>query len=216
METSTPFVHQNFGPSPPPSPVMTRRDVAANGVTMPTPAVNLNNGVAGGMTGGRRNHSPVGSAMSQHMLASLIEPEKKDSIDVIERMERDYQITLAKLTLTANLQAVEVRVTTTSSDPRAKFLAGDLAKLWKSHLSKMAEFIVKGRVAFEKVWTWDNEAKVNKIASLQELPYRQTEMRLDDGKFNGIRLTGKPKDGGSEKEQKLDIPAQNSWWLAMD
>jgi hypothetical protein len=183
---------------------------------MPTPAVNLANGVAGGVAGGSgvRNR-PVGSAISQYILASLIEPEKKDAIDVIERMERDYQITLAKLTLMANLQAVEVRVTTTSSDARAKFLAGDLVKLWKSNLPKMAEFIVKGRVAFEKVWAWDNEAKVNKIASLQELPYRQTEMLLDDGKFNGIQLKGKGKEG-EEKEQKLDIPAQNSWWLAMD
>jgi hypothetical protein len=156
---------------------------------------------------------PVRSAISRHALASLIQPEAKDAAALADMMDNDYQITLAKQTIYANIAAVEVVVKATGNDPRAALLAAHYQGLWKTHLAEMVDLFSKGRVAFERVWDYNREANLHFDRKLESLPFAETEMKIEKetGAFDGIELSY-----GKNGKEKLEIPAENSWWLALD
>jgi hypothetical protein len=175
---------------------------------------------AGGQRTVTRRRPPIRGAISDRALATLIQPECKDMGELAQQMNNDYQVTLAKTTLLANIAAVKVEIEPTGDDPRARLLADQLKKLWDTHLPEMVDIISDGRVAFEKLWDYNAAANVSFIRKLQALPYAQTEMKLveNTGDFDGIELSygGDNNKGKGSGAKKLDIPADNSWWLALD
>lgn len=159
-------------------------------------------------------------------LAQLSEPELKHVGDLADRMREDYQVQLAEFVLGANIRTAQVSVTATthSNNPEtanaAELLSEHIQKLWNDTLKPMLQAIGNGRVAFEKVWDWDDDAGLTYLRKLEDLPFNNTEMVLwkkDDadlpspesvGAFKGIKLTGGPED--------VELDAEGSWWLALD
>lgn len=173
-------------------------------VSMPNAKPQSSNG-NGKLAIGRYSRSPEGRVASA-ALAKERKPEERRIDTIAEWMDADYQVRLAKLTLRANIQSVQVSIAAVNADGQADAIAERLQTLWEKSLASMIEAISHGRVAYEKVWTYDGTSYIRK---LDPLPFKATEMILDDdGSFAGIKL----KAAGKE----LTIPVEQSWWLALD
>ena len=147
--------------------------------------------------------------VSKVLYGSKVDEDK--SLDwYTNQMDRDYQVTLARRTLEANIKSIPVSISVTGDD-RAKKLGDRLQELWTATISTMMEGIAKGRVAYEKMWDFDEENNLTYISSLENLPFSMTEMEIEDGVFQGIKLT--PRGGKETKE--VTIPVDKSWWLAL-
>jgi hypothetical protein len=157
----------------------------------------------------KRNGTPNPRGAAS-VLASGIRREDKSIYDIVERMERDYQVKLARLTIAANIFSIDVTVSAESPDPRARALADHLQRLWDATLPQMLNAVPYGRMAFEKVQEYDSANNLNFIECLDPLPYKETSMKLDTetGGFEGIKL----KCG----EESITLDADKSWWLALD
>lgn len=142
-------------------------------------------------------------------LGGSIRAEPREVADLAERMDKDYQVQLARRVLAANIQSVQVNVTASGNDPRIQALADQLQGLWNCSLPSMLPAIAYGRVAFEKIFAYDQTHNLAVVKSLDPLPYRESALTLGtDGAYEGIDLTL----AGS----RVQIPADKSWWLALD
>ena len=169
---------------------------------------------------GKAKPLPSGMSAADLLLSRGRSKEPKEIADLVDRMREDYQVTFAERILTASIKSAQVSVSvdgTNADDPRTDLLANHLMDLWWSTLRTMGDAIAYGRVAYEKEWEHSEAANLHYIRSLEQLPFRQTEMCLTDendpagpGHFDGIEL----KVSGSEGRYK--IQASKSWWLAID
>ena len=149
------------------------------------------------------------------ILGGLRQDESRSLGAMIDAMRRDYQISFADTVLQANLSSVAVTVSTESGDPRATAICESLQSLWDRHLPEMGKAIGDGRVAFQKRPYYCEKSGINTIRRLDALPFRQTEMEIDDdGCFTGIKLTGKAKAFG--ETQSVTLSPDLAWWLALD
>lgn len=148
---------------------------------------------------------------SKKAIAALVKQEKAREVGKLAKsMSEDYQVKFGLTVLQANLQAIPVTVSADSGDSRAQALAEQLSKLWNASLSSMFPAIEYGRVAFEKVFAYDETSHLTTIRKLDPLPFDHTEMVLDKetGDFQGIKINA------GDKSATLDT--WSSWWLALD
>jgi hypothetical protein len=152
--------------------------------------------------------SPAGQ-WSSATLKQLAEPESTDAVQLATRMRLDYQVQLAELVLSANVQSVPVRIDLPEEhDDRTASLAGRLLQLFHDTLPSMLASLAEGRVAFEKVWDYDAGSDLTIIRKLEPLPASHTELKLGSaGEFKGVLLRGSPP---------VVLPPMKSWWLALD
>lgn len=143
-------------------------------------------------------------------MASKVQPECKEQGEIAEQMDRDYQVQLAVKTFAANLQSATVTVEVTEGDEAAQALADSLKELWDQTLPAMLPAIGYGRVAFEKIFEYDAEHQILKVKSLEAIPYKESEMVLDDhGCFAGIKLNPGKKD-------EFCLDAKACFWLGLN
>ena len=134
---------------------------------------------------------------------------------MVDLMRRDYQVSFADTVLQANLASANVTVSSESNDPRCKAICESLQTLWERHLPDMGKAIGDGRVAFQKLWHFDEKSGINTIRKLNALPFRKTRMIVgEDGCFGGIELSGRPKMLG--QTEVITITPEIAWWLALD
>lgn len=152
--------------------------------------------------------------IAKTLLESLKETEPKDLAELAERMRKDYQIQLAELVLSANVKAASFSISVEHSaaageleKQRAQLLADQLLGLWNRNLTKMMDAIGDGRVAFEKVFSYNRAANLHFIRKLQDLPFAHTEMMYESG-FKGIKL--------EVGDKKAELPPEKAWWLSLD
>jgi len=165
---------------------------------------------------GRRQEPgvPQGGGGVDDILATLRKHEPKSMADLAEQMRADYQVKFADWILRANIQSVPVTIATDSPDPRAVAFADAMQDLWYATLNSMCDAIGDGRVAYAKCWQFDAATFLH-APKLTPLPFRATTMQLTaDGEFAGIKLTGRSQGWADEKS--IDIPVEQSWWLAID
>ena len=142
-------------------------------------------------------------------IASHVVAEDSETADLVDAMLTDYQTKLALGVINSNAKQATVTVTADDGGPRAELMAEYLTALYSRKQSAMLECVPYGRVAFEKAW--DYAAGFTFPETLNELPFRNTRMRLtQDGNFDGIEL-----DSASKKNAVILEPAK-SWWLALD
>jgi hypothetical protein len=172
-----------------------------------------------GMPGGSL---PKGS-QSADLLVELVKRENLSIEQVVEQMDRDYQVTLARRVLSANANGVEVTFNVNAPDgwdaatiARLEKLSERIAKLWEDTRKSMMDFIKFGRVAYEKVWDYDKANVLSYIRKLEALPFRNTKMLLHSanstegpaGSFKGVELKA--------KGQEVTFGEKKSWWLAFE
>lgn len=158
---------------------------------------------------------------SKSLTALLAQPEPKDVGELVQEMRKDYQVTLSENTLKAIIKTAQIKIVcdaeSLSENPqdraKADWLRDKLDELWQSRFSDMLTFIAEGRVAFEKVWSYDLQRGLHWLEDLEPLPYCETEMLLRTtgeckGDFAGIRL--------SVNDESIDFDPVKSWWLALD
>lgn len=154
------------------------------------------------------------SVLSREAMSRIAGKEQGDIGQIVEEMDKDYQVKLAKLILSANIQAAASTVTAEATpDGRTARIVKHQQKLWDQTLPVMLQSIAYGRVAFEKCWAYQDG--ITFIESLDDLPFTKTSLKLGkDGQFDGIEL----KESETEESDKksLNIPAPNVWWLALD
>jgi SPP1 gp7 family putative phage head morphogenesis protein len=157
----------------------------------------------------RSSYTAPQGTVSAAALAGLQRRENTRSVAGMAReMSEDYQVKFGKLVLESNIKAVTVSVSAEDGDERAEALADYCAKLWKRSITSACEFLVHGRVAWEKGYRFDERLFLT-VVDLDPLPFDRTEMRLtEDGAYDGVDLAG--------KNGKVPIPAADSWWLACD
>lgn len=131
-------------------------------------------------------------------------PEMKELAKIIPEMRKDYQVTFCEGIIAANVAAVQVTIGT--DDARLTSIAEKYQDLWDATAKSMLDAVAYGRVAYEA--EWHDAGGYQCIDNLCALPFELTEMRLRDGRYNGIRVR--------LKEGHEDIEAVNSWWLALD
>lgn len=155
-----------------------------------------------------RGKSATKQASSDHTKSSQLPklPEPKDLAELVEKMRGDYQVAFCETILAANIAAVTVTIS--SENESAKPLADALQDLWDKTTSKMLDAIAYGRVAFEATWE-KLESGQQCIRKLDDLPFRLSRMKLDEGEFVGIELK-------SQSGWDLLIERCNAWWLAID
>lgn len=149
------------------------------------------------------------ATIASRVIAGEVRNETKGVDRVAGEMRKDYQVRFAELILRANVESIQVNIEVDGTDdPRAEALAEHIRELWGRTLANCYNAIGEGRQAFEKVWDFDPKTGLNIFHKLEPLPYHMTEMMLDDGVFQGVKL----KAGGAEAV----IPADKAWWLAID
>lgn len=154
---------------------------------------------------------PVQGSQTSKVLAASIQKEPDGIAELVRIMEQDYQVQLAKLTISSNVKTAKVMVSAESDDERSQSLADSLTTLWYDSLRAMLDCFAYGRVAFEKVWQWDSESMLDLIWELKPLPYELTSLELDEeGNFAGITLQGKTSS------EPITLDPEYSWWLALD
>jgi len=167
---------------------------------------------------------------SNSFLADMIRDENASLDKIVETMDLDYQVTLAFRVLSSNCNQVEVSFNIEDFDgiteedrERLKVLSGKMSSLFESSRKSMMEFIKYGRVAYEKVWDYDQKSSLSFVKKLEPLPYKQTKMliwkkgesfngeEIPDsmiGTFKGIEL----KSGGDV----VEFMPPKAWWLALN
>lgn len=156
----------------------------------------------------RRAARPHG-ALAKTVLAQLALREPRGIGEMVERMREDYQVVLAESVITSNIRATPVTIAIEGQeDSRSQALVESLQQLWERSLTDMLDAFAYGRVAFEKVFEYQAKTGINTIRKLEALPFKQTEMRLQEGEYQGVKLTA--------KGQTLELSADETWWLALD
>lgn len=184
----------------------------SNGAASLTPSGDRK--IPGGLTPSSRAGAPRSIVSSQRILKGLRKSESKRLIRIIEEMRADHQFAFVERVTEANLSSSQVTVSAEGGDERLDSLAERLQDLWNNSVRSMCEAFALGRVAYESVWQYDESLNLHYIESLEQLPFSQTEMLLDEaGEFSGIELTGKDSRGNQET---ITIEAVDSWWLAVD
>lgn len=156
----------------------------------------------------RRAARPHG-AMAKTVLAQLATREPRGVGEMVERMREDYMVVLSESVITSNIRATPVTIAVEGQeDSRSQALVESLQQLWERSLTDMLDSFAYGRVAFEKVFEYQAKTGINTIRKLEALPFKQTEMQLDEGEYQGVKLTA--------KSQTLELSADETWWLALD
>lgn len=157
----------------------------------------------------RIGRGPSGK-ISSHAFRKDRRPEPKGLDELADRMDEDYQVLLARRVLDARTATIPITFSVEDGDERTERLKELVEELWEKSQQDMSQAFSHGRVAFEKVFAWDN-AGVSYIRKLEALPFDKTKMKLneDSGEFEGIEL--KPKSA-----KPVTIPPEKSWWLALD
>src|SRR5688572_4370338 len=119
----------------------------------------------------------VQGSQTRNALAGLIQKPPEGVADLVDEMDKDYQVKLSDLTLTSGIKQVKVTFNCEESDERATKVKDQVETLYCRKLSAMVKFLKYGRVAFERAWGYDAESNVNTV-DLNELPYRNTKMIL--------------------------------------
>lgn len=152
----------------------------------------------------------VQGSQTRNALAGLVQKPPEGVADLVDEMDKDYQVKLSDLTLTSGVKQVKVTFNCEEGDERATAVKDHAEKLYYRKLSAMLKFLKYGRVAFERAWNY--AAGVN-TCDLNELPYRQTKMILEGGQFSGIELKGK-----DEQKNPVTVNLQRAYafWLGLD
>lgn len=143
-------------------------------------------------------------------LKDNVRKERRGISKLVEEIESDYQFKLGYLTVQALILGVDVSIVGPEGDPRAAALAQNLQSIWDQSLPNAIRSFAYGRAAFEKIFETDPANSLVKLASLDFLPFENTELVLEDaGAFGGIKLTGKGKE-------PITLEPRCSWWFALD
>lgn len=153
----------------------------------------------------------IRGSQTKAALAPHIAGEPEDVSELVASMRTDYAVALAERTFRSTVKQAKVSVTAEGGDARGEVLADQLNDLYWRKLPAMLDCVAYGRVAFEKVWQYNEAAAVNFIDDLNELPYAYTKLRIDQhGRFDGIEL--KPQG----KKHGVNLEPLYAWWLALD
>ncbi len=155
---------------------------------------------------------PVG-VDSSRVKEKLRKKEPRSLADLVEAMRGDYQGHFSEAVLRSNVQAVAVTVSTESRDERDVAYCEKMQDVWERHVVDMCDAIGHGRVAFEQRWAFCEKSGVNYLRRLDALPFRNTKMLVEDGRFCGIKLSG-PES--ITEDNSVTIPPDCAWWLALD
>ena len=152
------------------------------------------------------------ACVPQHaeQLKNSVKKERRGIGKLVEEVESDYQFKLGYLTVQALILGVDVEIVGPEGDPRAAAIAANLQAVWDQSLPSAIRSFAYGRAAFEKIYEADHVNSLTKLASLDFLPFENTELVLGDGgAFGGIKLTGKGKE-------PITLDPRCSWWFALD
>lgn len=141
------------------------------------------------------------AALRRHQIS---EPEGLG--DLVRRMDEDYQVKLANVTLQANAKQAAITITADQDSERAAQVCNLLSKLYWRRLNSMLQCVRYGRVAYEQTW-----GAVDGVSMLEllPLPYHLSKMRLAvNGEFQGIEV--------GEGSGKVLLQPPHCWWLALD
>ena len=162
---------------------------------------------------------PKGS-QSAGALTELIRRENMQLEQIVEQMDRDYQVNLAYRVLSANASQADISFNVEAEGrdeatlQRLESLSERIAELWEKTHKSMMPCIKYGRVAYEKIWDYDEKQNLAFIRKLEELPFRQTKMLInkkdepDPGSFKGIELRA--------KGEEVIFYQAKAWWLAFE
>src|SRR5690242_5175564 len=98
---------------------MAKKTAAAAPPPPPRKRKNPPPGAGGQWTQKAGGRKPIRTSISARALAALIQPECKSIAQMATEMDNDYQVTLAKTTLIANIAAVDLKVEASGDDERA-------------------------------------------------------------------------------------------------
>lgn len=163
---------------------------------------------------------PKGS-QAQSVLVDQIKRENMRIEQIVEQMDLDYQVALAFRVLSANCNQAEITFNVEAPEnadgatvERLETLSKKISELWEQTRKSMMESIKYGRVAYEKIWDYDERRNLSFIRRLDDLPFRKTKLKLhpkdseQPGAFQGIEL----RAGGEE----LIFYESKAWWLAFE
>lgn len=163
-----------------------------------------------GQTNGHAAASPR-SRIGMQALSGKFLPENPRIDELADKMDEDYQISLVRRAIESHVQAIPVTFSVEGdAGERPDAFSAQLASLWEQTLPDCMDAIARGRVAFEKVFDYDDENNLTIIRKFDALPFKSTRMKLDDdGCFAGIEIQ-------DAKAKWQLIPPEKSWWLAIN
>jgi DNA topoisomerase IB len=163
----------------------------------------------------RRSRSAYEMGQPRGGRAALVYAEKhyaepKQLEELTCQIEADEAFLLGFVTLKALVEGSKIVVSNPTDDPRAEALASNLTKRLAEALPNIMKAYGRGRSAFEKVYMWNRSVGIYELDSLAYLEFCDTKIKLAaDGQFDGVDLKVEGKD-------KIEIPANQSWWFAID
>lgn len=149
-------------------------------------------------------------------VSNMIEPtpESKPFGELVDLMNRDYQIKFANYVIAANVAAVQISISVEggTGSPKEAALQEKLQKLWDRTVSAMMPSIGFGRVAFEKSWDYDEKNQLTVIDKLEPMEFEDSRLKLDEEHhYNGFEVRIK-----RDPDKWELVKRENSWWLAIN
>lgn len=147
--------------------------------------------------------SPPRAAKADHVTARYVRREPQNIQQLVDEMQRDEQFVFGVSILARKVKTAQVTVEASDDNPRAKALADHLTDCWYEHVEQFTQAIEYGRIAFEKVFTFDPSIG-HVVGELIPLVFGQSKMKLDDtGRFAGVEY------------DKIHFTADESLWMSV-